>query len=106
MAELNPIVKAKAARIAIAKSKRISELDLTPQMSDEERDAKAYDLATAKALTDGGEVADYLEGQSWYVNDLCEFAALTPEQRFQVEYDKHIVAESSVDDIVAMIASA
>lgn len=105
--ELNHTVKARAAKRAIAKSKRIEHLGLRADMTQEERDAIATDLATAKALeNDGSKVEDFLEGQSWYVNDLCEYAGKTPTERFQHEYDDLIVVESSVEDITTMIANA
>ena len=103
--EYNPIAKSKALRKAMAKTTRIKELNLSTEMSQEDKDAVIINLATAKAMVTGKKLKDVVGGQTWYVEDLIEYSCLTPKERFEKEYNDCLIDEADEDDIEAFIES-
>lgn len=88
-----------AYRRAVAKSMKIKELEITPDMKD---DAEAIDamvkfLAIKKAEKEGGEYTKYLKGQRWYVEDLVFFSALDAQERLDLEY-KHSFPDTATEE--------
>lgn len=74
-----------ALKRALAKSKKIKELGIKPDMSIEEQDQLVLSLAKGK-VTEGKTLKDFTKGQEWYVQDLVKFSALTAEERLDLEY--------------------
>lgn len=106
MNELNPAAKAKARRVALAKTKRIAQLGLSTEMSVEDKDQIILNLATAKAMLDGKQISDVIAGQEWYVNDLIEYSCLSPQERFDKEYNEAIVSECNDEEFYALLEEA
>lgn len=78
---------AMAYRRAVAKSIKIKELEITPDMTEEDIDAMVKFLAELKAEKEGQEDwKQYLKGQRWYVEDLVAFSKLDAQQRLDLEY--------------------
>lgn len=89
MVDKNGHALAMAYRRAVAKSLKIKELDITPEMEDDEdaQDAMVQWLAEAKAEREGTEDwKQYLKGQRWYVEDLISFSKLDAQGRLDLEY--------------------
>lgn len=97
-----------ATRRAIAKSKKIKELGITPTMSVDEIDELVLKLAEKKEA-DGKSKKDAIDGQSWYVNDLKDFSALTAQERLDREYDVAFPevadADEALDALEAIMAA-
>ena len=76
-----------AYKRAVAKSLKIKELEITPDMSEEDIDAMVKFLAEAKAEKEGhDDWKQFLKGQRWYVEDLVAFSKLDAQQRLDLEY--------------------
>ncbi len=76
----NPQAKTVAIRRAVAKSKKVKDLKITPELTTQQRDAIILKLSKSKALEEGKDLKEYLKGQEWYVKDLQAFAALGGEK--------------------------
>ena len=105
MNEMNPAAKAKARRIVLAKTKRISDLGLSTKMPVEAKDEIIFNLATAKAMLTGKQIKDVIAGQVWYVNDLIEYSCLTPQERLDLEYNQAVVVECSDQEFLGLVES-
>ena len=78
---------AMAYRRAVAKSLKIKELEITPDMTEEETDEMVKFCAELKASKEGVEDwKQYLKGQRWYVEDLITFSKLDAQARLDLEY--------------------
>ena len=82
---------AMAYKRAVAKSMKIKELEITPEMADnpDAVDAMIKFMAEKKAEKEGTEDwQQFLKGQRWYIEDLVRFSSLNAEERLDLEY-KH-----------------
>ena len=87
MNEKNEQALAMAYRRAVAKSLKIKELEIEPDMSEEAIDAMVKFCAELKAVKEGTEDwKQYLKGQRWYVEDLVAFSKLNAQARLDLEY--------------------
>lgn len=87
MVDKNEQALAMAYRRAVAKSLKIKELEITPDMDEEAVDAMVKWLAEVKADKEGKEDwKQFLKGQRWYVDDLVSFSRLDAQQRLDLEY--------------------
>ena len=87
MVDKNEQALAMAYRRAVAKSLKIKELEITPDMDEEAVDAMVKWLAEVKADKEGKEDwKQFLKGQRWYVEDLVSFSRLDAQQRLDLEY--------------------
>ena len=87
MTDKNAHALAMAYKRAVAKSLKIKELEITPDMSEEDIDAMVKFLAEAKAEKEGvDDWKQFLNGQRWYVEDLVAFSKLDAQQRLDLEY--------------------
>ena len=87
MIDKNEQALAMAYRRAVAKSLKIKELEITPDMSEEDIDGMVKWLSELKAEKEGAEDwKQYLKGQRWYVEDLIAFSKLDAQQRLDLEY--------------------
>lgn len=80
---------------AKAKIEKIKQLNITVDMSIEAQDLLVEDLATAKALENGGKVADYRKGQAWYVESLVEFAGMSNNARLEHCYTRKFAEQAN-----------
>lgn len=87
MTDKNAHALAMAYKRAVAKSLKIKELEITPDMSEEDIDAMVKFCAELKAEREGTEDwKQFLKGQRWYVEDLVAFSKLDAQQRLDLEY--------------------
>lgn len=84
--EKNGEAESIAFRRALAKTLKIKELGINPDMSDEETNDLVKFLAVKKAASVGREWEDCVKGQRWYVEDLKSFASLDVGDRLAYEY--------------------
>lgn len=87
MTDKNAHALAMAYKRAVAKSLKIKELEITPDMDEEAIDAMVKFLAELKAEREGvDDWKQFLKGQRWYVEDLVAFSKLDAQQRLDLEY--------------------
>lgn len=87
MTDKNAHALAMAYKRALAKSLKIKELEITPDMDEEAIDAMVKFLAELKAEKEGvDDWKQFLKGQRWYVEDLVAFSKLDAQQRLDLEY--------------------
>ena len=87
MTDKNAHALAMAYKRALAKSLKIKELEITPDMSEEDIDAMIKFCAELKAEKEGvDDWKQFLKGQRWYVEDLVAFSKLDAQQRLDLEY--------------------
>ncbi len=102
----NQQAQAVAIRRAVAKSKKIKELGITPKLSVKQRDALILKLSEGKAAEEGKDLKEFLKGQEWYVKDLMAFSALSADERFEYEYSQAFPEVASEEEAVDAIAAA
>ena len=91
---------AMAYKRAVAKSMKIKELEITPDMAEnpDAVDAMIKFMAETKAVKEETEDwQQYLKGQRWYIEDLVRFSALTAQERLDLEY-KHAFPDIASED--------
>ncbi len=87
MTDKNEQALAMAYKRAVAKSLKIKELEITPDMDEEAIDAMVKFCAELKAEREGvDDWKQFLKGQRWYVEDLVAFSKLDAQQRLDLEY--------------------
>ena len=87
MVDKNAHALSMAYRRALAKSLKIKELGITPDMTEDQIDGQVKYCAEMKALKEGVEDwKQYLKGQRWYVEDLVAFSKLDAQARLDLEY--------------------
>ena len=87
MVDKNEQALAMAYRRAVAKSLKIKELGITPDMDEDCIDGMVKWLAEVKADKEGKEDwKQFLKGQRWYIEDLIAFSKLDAQQRLDLEY--------------------
>ena len=96
--EKNHLAEAKAYKVAVAKSKKINEHNIAPDMSKEEQDKLVELLARNKADNESTKWTDEVKGQRWYVEDLMKFSALKAQERLDKEYADAFANVSNEDE--------
>ena len=99
----NPQVMATAAKKAVSMLARIQQLGITSDMSEDDKDALVMNLAEAKAIESELPVGDFVKGQEWYVQNLVDFAGMTPLQRLDDQYNDCFYEVASEEEILAML---
>ena len=92
-----------------SKLQKIKQFGITPDMSQEAIDKLVEDLSNAKAISEGGKVADYRNGQDWYIQSLIEFSGMTPEEQLEHCYTRKFAeqaTETEMLDALAELAAA
>lgn len=85
---------------AQAKLKKIKQFGITPDTTQDEIDSLVEDLSTAKALKDGGKVADYRSGQEWYIESLVDFSAMSSEEQLDSCYAKKFAEQATETEML------
>ncbi len=101
----NQFAMATAYKKAVAKNRKIKELDLSPKMTVKAVDKVILTLAKAKAEKDGDTYITHLKGQRWYVEDLIVFSGLDPEAQFELEYQNAFPDVAGETELIAGIAA-
>jgi hypothetical protein len=100
----NQSVLTSAFKKAKAKIKRIQELGIRADMTEDEIEEVVVALATAKALENEGKtVKDYLDGQQWYVESLVKAAGLTGQELLDSEYEEAFADNASEDEMLTAL---
>ena len=102
----NPQVMATAFKKGRAKLKKIEQLGIVADISEDDIDTIVMNLAEAKAIENSAPVADYVKGQQWYVQSLVDFAGLTAAERLDFEYNDCFAEVASEEELVAMLENA
>lgn len=89
---------------ATSKLSKIKQFGITPNMSQEDIDKLVEDLSTAKAIQEGGKVADYRSGQEWYIQSLVEFSAMSPEQQLDHCYNRKFAEQATETEMLDALA--
>jgi len=76
-----------AFKKAKAKSNKIKELGIHPDMSEQEIEAMIIAQAKAKAEADGDDWTTHIKGMRWYVESLVNFSGLSAQERLDTEYE-------------------
>jgi|SaaInlV_150m_DNA_4_1039716.scaffolds.fasta_scaffold19988_2 hypothetical protein len=82
---------------------KISELNISKDMTQEAKDIIITKLATDKAITSGKPYTSHLSGMEWYVESLVEKSQLDKKALLQAQYDELLPANSSFDELVGMM---
>jgi hypothetical protein len=103
----NKQAEAAAFKVAYAKSVKIKESGITPDMGIKEIAELSVKFAEAKAKKDDVEVTDDLiSKQQFYIQQLIKFAALdTPEKRMDFEYADAFAKYSSDEERKELLSS-
>lgn len=96
----NQQVLAAAFKKAARKLKKISELKVTPNFTDDEVVTLTRTLSEAKAIEDGTDFREHLDGQEWYVRSLVEASAMTPQELLDHEYNDSFADIADEDDML------
>lgn len=99
----NQQVLAAAFKKAKRKLKRIKELGIKPDMTEEQIDEIVVRLAEAKAIEDGVPVKEHLDGQQWYVESLVSAAGMTSQELLDHEYEESFADLASEDEMTAQL---
>lgn len=91
-----------AFRHAKAKSLKIKELGITPDMSADAIDEMIVKLAKAKNTN---EWESQVKGQRWYVEDLVKFSGMKPQEKMDYEYAQAFPDIAGEDEMVAALAA-
>ncbi len=89
---------------ARSKLSKIKQFDIKPDMTQEAIDELVENLSTAKAMEDGGKVADYRSGQDWYIQSLIEFSAMSPEQQLDHCYTRKFAEQATETEMLDALA--
>lgn len=88
-----------------AKLKKVAQLGITPDMSQEAQDVLVEKLSLAKALADDSKIADHRNGQAWYIESLVEFSGLDTTGQFEHSYQRKFAESASEDEMLDDIES-
>jgi len=106
MNDKNPQARALAFKKCKGKRLKIAELGITPDQSEDATEAMIEALATAKAadkkVTD---IAEFVSGQRWYVENLVRYSALTVEEQYQEDYDDAFAEMGSETEQLAFLSA-
>lgn len=103
MDEKNPQALTMAYKRVVGKSMKIKELEITPDMTEEQVDHMVKFLAEAKAEREGGDWKQFLKGQRWYVEDLVKFSGMTGEERLNLEYSMSFPEIASEGEMISAL---
>jgi hypothetical protein len=101
--ERNPQVLPAAFKKARAKLKKIEELNITPDMSEDSIDNLVITLSEIKALETETHINNFISGQQWYVQSLVDFSAMNAEERLNQEYDDCFPDIASEQEMLDML---
>ena len=96
----NQQVLAAAFKKAKRKLKKISELGVTANFTDDQVVELTRTLAEAKAIEDGVDMREHLDGQEWYVRSLVEAAGMSAQEVLDKEYDDSFADIAEEDDMI------
>ena len=96
----NQTALALAFNRARAKKKKIAELGITPEMTEEDIEALVIEYANHKASKEKGDVEDHLKGVEWYINDLVEFSKMSTAEQLDHEYNECFGEVASEDEML------
>jgi len=98
----NHEVLAMAFKRAKGKSKKITELGITPKFTKKQTDAMIVKLADEKLAdpTYKKDRNEAIKGQRWYVEDLIAFSALTVQERLDAEYEASFADIAGEDEML------
>jgi hypothetical protein len=88
-----------------SKIEKVKAFGIYPAMTIEEQDNLVEDLSTAKALKDGGKLADYRTGQAWYVESLIEFSAMNVQEQLDHSYTKKFAEQATETEMLDVLES-
>ena len=94
---------ASAYRRAKAKSIKIKELGIKPNITNKKTDELITLLAKKKEEATGTSWKDHVKGQRWYVEDLIRFSALTATERLNLEYENSFADIASEEEMLAKL---
>lgn len=103
MIDRNPQALALAFKKCKGKILKIKELEITPEMEEDDVESLIELLAEAKAAEDNSKVADHIKGQRWYVENLVKFSGLTPEEQLDAEYQDAFADSASEEEMLQAI---
>ena len=96
----NPMALSLAFKRAKAKSLKIKELGINPELAPEEVDELVKLSAEQKASDTSGTWKEHVKGQRWYIEDLLAFSKLDVEERLDTEYMKAFPDTASGDELL------
>ena len=76
-----------AFKKARAKSAKIKELGIRPDMSEQEVEDLIVAQAKAKAEEAGDNWTEHIKGMRWYIEQLVKFSGLNAQERLDAEYE-------------------
>jgi len=92
-----------AFKKAKAKSNKIKELGITPDMSTQDIEAMIIAQAKAKAEEAGDEWTTHIKGMRWYIESLVAFSALGAQERLDAEYEDAFADVASEAEMLAKL---
>jgi hypothetical protein len=92
---------AMAYRAAVGKTRKLKEVDITPDMDKDAINAKIEEFAKAKAEKSGKVWTKEVAGQRWYVEHLVEFSKMSAQERVDFEYSQAFPDVASEDTMVS-----
>lgn len=100
----NPQVLATAFKKARAKLKKINQLGITPDMSEDDIDKLVIKLSEIKGIETNSHMNNFITGQQWYVQSLVDFSGMTAEERLDHEYEDCFPDVASEQELLDMLA--
>ena len=96
MIDKNPQALAHAFKKCKRNLLKIKELGITPDMKDKAIDVVIEKLSEAKAkAAEVSDIAEFVAGQRWYVENLVRFSGWTVEEQLQAEYEDSFAESAS-----------
>jgi len=105
MIDKNPQALALAFKKCKGKIQKISELSITPAMTEKKVEALIENLATAKAVEKAVPISEVVAGQRWYVEGLVRFSGLTIEEQLNSEYEDSFADSASESEMLKALAN-
>jgi len=105
MMDKNPQARTLAFKRCVGKLKKIKELGITPDMSEDQIEEMIERLATAKAAEKEVNLSEVVSGQRWYVTDLVHFSGLTHEEQLEAEYNNSFAETASEAEMIKAMAA-
>ena len=92
-----------AFKKAKAKSKKIKELNIHSDMTEQEVEDTIVVQSKAKAETAGDGWTTHIKGMRWYVESLVKFSGLDAQARLDTEYEDAFVEVASEAEMLAKL---
>jgi len=99
-----PEMRSAAYKEALQRKQQMKLHNITADMTQEQSDAKIIQLSEAKAELTGKPVSSVAAGQEWYVNELIEFAGMSPTERYQWGRDQSFPDTASDAELLSALA--